>query len=333
MYVPIFTITPKILKNFEEIGKVFGYIKAIKLPTQFELDYIAKIKSEMVHASTAIEGNTLTQDQVNKVIAGHEVKAIQKDIIEVKNYFDMLTDIRNLAGNTETWNESTILQLHYQILNGLDDKIAGHYRSGEVRVGNYFPPQATQVPRLMKEFIEWLNYPVPQELSPIIYAGISHYKLVAIHPFFDGNGRTTRALTTLYLIKNKYDITQSFALESYYNRERKNYYQALDSVDHNGDLTSWLEYFTEGFLVEALHAQSIISEYLSKSGLIRAVSLTPTQRQILDITTKLGTATMSDYLKNIPLTRRGISKSLQKLVANNILSQSGALKGTYYRVK
>lgn len=338
MFIPSFKITPIILKNIEEIGHVFGYLKAIQLPKAYRQEYIKKVAAETVHASTAIEGNTLTQDQVAKVIGGEKVQAIERDIREAKNYFEILEHIREVAKQTEIFSQQTILELHRRLLAGVDDSIAGKYRTGQVRVSDYLPPEAWQVPSLMADFIEWLNVPIPQGLSPIIYAGIAHYQLVAIHSFRDGNGRTSRAFITLYLMKNGYDITGSFALESYYNRERKNYYNALSTADRarteNGqpDLTTWLEYFTTGFLVEAERAQSRISEFLGTQQKLSGVSLTDTQRTILKVTADRGTAAMADYLGKLKMSQRGVYKALQKLIEFELIQQFGERKGSRYTI-
>ena len=338
MYTPYFTITPVILKNIEEIGRVFGYLKAVQLPASYRQEYIEKIAAETVHASTAIEGNTLTQEQVTKVIRGEKIHAIEKDIREAKNYYHILEHIRTIAHHAEKFTQHTILELHKNLLSGIDDEIAGKYRLGQVQVGSYLPPESWQVPHLMADFVVWLNQPVPQDLSFIIYAGIAHYQLVAIHPFRDGNGRTTRALITLYLMKNGYDITGSFALESYYNRERQKYYAALSTADThrnsegNPDLTAWLEYFSTAFLVEAERAQSRINQFLETQKVLSGISLTNTQHALLRITAKKGTAQMADYLTALNLSQRGVYKALQKLLEIGLLTQAGKRKGSRYTI-
>lgn len=338
MYTPYFTITPQILKNIEEIGQVFGYLKAVRLPKAYQQEYSERVTAETVHASTAIEGNTLTQEQVEQVIKGETVQGIERDIREAKNYHQTLEHIRAVARATESFSQATVLELHHQLLSGVRNDIAGKYRQKQVRVGDYIPPDAWKVPSLMADFIEWLNHPIPQGFSPIIYAGVAHYQLVAIHPFEDGNGRTTRALITLYLLKNGYDMTQAFALESYYNRERIEYYKALSTADRNRtaegepDLTYWLEYFTTGFLIEAERAQSRISEYLENQLLTRGVLLTQTQQTILETTAKKGTAQMADYLEKLDISQRGAYKAVQKLVDLGLVTQSGERKGTKYTI-
>ncbi|MEN8253695.1 MAG: hypothetical protein ABFQ62_04965, partial [Patescibacteria group bacterium] len=145
MYTPYFSITPKIVSNIEDIGRVVGYLQALKIPESYKQEYIDKVAAETVHASTAIEGNTLTQDQVNKLQEGKKITAMERDIREAQNYFDVLEHIRNISGNIEKFSQNTILELHDKLLSGIDVKIAGKYRTGQVRVGDYIPAEGWQV--------------------------------------------------------------------------------------------------------------------------------------------------------------------------------------------
>lgn len=338
MYTPYFSITPQIISDIEEIGRVVGYLQALKIPREYQQEYIKKVAAETVHASTAIEGNTLTQDQVSQLQAGKRVKAIERDVREAQNYFKTLEYIQDVSGHMDAFTQQTILELHQKLLHGVDDTIAGKYRTGQVRVGDYIPPEGWQVKSLMTDFIEWLNTPTPPGYSPVLYAGVAHYQLVAIHPFQDGNGRTTRALVTLYLVKNGYDITQSFALESYYNRERDKYYLALGSADRNRtedgqpDLTYWLEYFVRGFLAEAQRAKSIIDEFMASRAQHQKTHITKTQLQLLEITADQGTVAMADYLSQVSISQKGVYNALLGLIDLGFVDKQGERKGTRYSI-
>lgn len=186
--------------------------------------------------------------------------------------------------------------------------------------------------------MQWINNPQPLHLSPILYTGIGHYQLVAIHPFEDGNGRTTRILTTLMLIKYGYDMTSFFALESYYNRNRKAYYEALNSADkyrveQKPDLTRWLDYYTEGMLIEVERAKSRVEELLEKEKMLKGkVWLTDIQLKILKFTIKIETAKTADYLKVSKLSRKGTYNALEKLVQLGLIKRTGEKKGAYYMI-
>ena len=215
---------------------------------------------------------------------------------------------------------------------------AGRYRTKQVVVGDYMPPEHFQVPILMRDFVDWLRDPQPARMSPILYAGMAHYQLVAIHPFEDGNGRTTRVLTTLMLGRYGYEHTRFFALESYYNRNRKAYYEALGSADkyrvgQKADLTLWLEYYVGEMLIEATRAKSRIEEMMERATLTVARAwLSDVQIRMLKVTQEKGSAKTADYLQVSRLSRKGTYNALVKLVELGLLKRTGVGKGSYYTI-
>ena len=117
------------------------------------------------------------------------------------------------------------------------------------------PPKAKDIPPLTKQLVAWLNR--QDELPEPIWAGIAHYQFATIHPYYDGNGRTACLLTTLILHLGRYDLKELYALEEYYARGLKDYYEALTvGLSHNyymgraeADVTGWVSYFIEGMAV------------------------------------------------------------------------------------
>lgn len=337
MFIPHFIVTPKITKDIEEIGAIFGYFKAIQLPEGYKKELVSKVTSETVHASTAIEGNTLTEKQVKDVLEGKKIHAEDQDIKEIINYNNALEYIEKLAKDSII-SEDIIKEINAIVLKNIKDNPAGKYRSKQVIVGDYLPPEHNKLSGLMQEFICWLQNPEPQNLSPILYTGIAHYQLVAIHPFEDGNGRTTRILTTLMLIQNAYEMTSFFALESYYNRNRKAYYEALNSadkyrIDNQPDLTRWLEYYVNGMLIEAARAKSRIEELSQKSKLLNEKQwISDIQIKLLQFTIDKNTAKTADYLQISGLSRKGTYNALEKLVQLGLLKRNGTNKGSFYTI-
>jgi len=116
------------------------------------------------------------------------------------------------------------------------------------------PPEAKDVPTLMKELVGWINTSAVDGVPCPIRAGIAHYQFATIHPYYDGNGRTARLLTTLILHLGSYDLKGLYSLEEYYARKLSAYYKALTiGPSHNyyagraeSDLTQWVDYFCEG---------------------------------------------------------------------------------------
>jgi Fic family protein len=130
MFIPSFSITPNMVSDVEQIGRIVGFLQAVRLPQPFVQDLLATIEAETVHASTAIEGNTLTQEQVTQVLRGQPVQALRRDIQEVKNYQSTLAYIHDIAAHTQTFTHQTILELHYRLLQNVEDDLAGRYRTG-----------------------------------------------------------------------------------------------------------------------------------------------------------------------------------------------------------
>ena len=340
MFIPRFTITPAIASDIEAIGAVFGYFQAIQLPEGYRKELVSKVTAETIHASTAIEGNTLTEKQVADVLRGKKIHAEDQDVKEVINYNHALGYIEKLIKDKKKLviTEKLIKEINTIILKNLQDDTSGKYRTGSVRVGDYLPPEHRNVPVLMEAFINWINDPQPTHLSPILYTGIAHYQFVAIHPFIDGNGRATRILTTLILALSGYDLISFFALESYYNRNRKAYYEALNSadkyrIDGEPDLTRWLEYYVRGMLIEAERAKSRIEELLEGSKqIVHKEWLSETQIKMLQIIKEKGTVKTGDLLPISGLSEKGTYNTLQKLVEFGLIKKTGEHKGTQYAI-
>jgi Fic family protein len=156
----------------------------------------------------------------------------------------------------------------------------------------YMPPEAKDVPGLMRNLVSWIQD--NKELPCALTAGIVHYQFATIHPYYDGNGRTSRLLTTLILQLGGYDLKGLYSLEEYYAKNLLAYYRAISiGPSHNyyfgraeSDITSWLEYFTEGmaFAFEKVVTQMTTSYEKGEkdhSQLLR--SLDPKQRKALEL--------------------------------------------------
>lgn len=168
---------------------------------------------ELTYSSNAIEGNTLTRIETAEVI-GRGVTAVisgkpVKDILEARNHANALDLIRELAKQRKGHQfitEEDIKAIHKLILDGIDDNWAGKYRNSDVfiRGANTEFPRPNAVPYAMQEFINWLQG--IQDEHPVKIAADAHFKFVSIHPFIDGNGRTSRLLMNLILLIHGYPM-------------------------------------------------------------------------------------------------------------------------------
>src|SRR5260370_25873215 len=138
------------------------------------------------------------------------------------------------------------------------------------------PQQAGDVPIVAREAVTWLNE--KHEIHPILASGIAHFQFVHIHPFIDGNGRTSRLLSTLYLYREGYDFKRLFTLSEFYDRDRPAFYRAIQSVrERDMDLTGWLEYFTEGLATQLNEVQTRGERAIRRDVLVRSHGLSERQ--------------------------------------------------------
>jgi len=186
----------------------------------------------------------------------------------------------------------------------------------------------------MKEFLEWVNSGEAKKLDPVMVAGISHYEFVRIHPFVDGNGRTARSLATLILYLREFDIKRFFALDDYYDSDRKSYYRALDSVDPETiDITKWVEYFTDGVLISIAKVKEKVlrlSFEKHKRDSKGQISLTERQMKIIETLQKNGKITAGEVAKMFGVSRQAALKELSKLVEPEIIKLEGKGRGARY---
>jgi Fic family protein len=215
-YVPQFTITPRLLSEVEQVAALRERIQSAVVDLAWIPALQKDTRTRNVHASTAIEGNPLTLDQVRALEEGRELSASgARPKREVLNYFAGLRFVEKNAG-TKTIRHGDILELH-RILAGevMDQGEVGKYRTIAVRVGQYRPPPADAVSGLMFELLEWWNT-ASLQLSPVLSSAILHYRFEAVHPFADGNGRTGRALALWELYRRGFDTHHIFSVDEYY---------------------------------------------------------------------------------------------------------------------
>ena len=158
-------------------------------------------------------------------------------------------------------SEPLIEDIHDLTTRGIDypGNRPGHYRAGPVRAGNYLAPDADAVPRLMQEFIDWFHQGPPRGWPPAIQAIVAHFYVISIHPFQDGNGRTSRAVESFLLFRGGINARGFYSLANFYYRRRQEYEDMLDRVrfETNGDLTPFVRFALDGLVkeLEEVHAE------------------------------------------------------------------------------
>lgn len=208
-----------------------------KLKEQFSI--------EMTYNSNAIEGNRLTLKETFLVInEGITVKGKSlRDHLEAKNHNEAIHYLYDLIEHDkrQTVSERLIRSLQQLVIKDLEDQDAGQYRKGNVIItgSTHRPPAAYDIPKLMEDLVEWVRKN-QSKLHPVELAALAHHKLVHIHPFTDGNGRTARLFMNLILMQKGYPLVVIL------KNDRQKYYRALDKADR-GDTSE----------IEKLIAQSV----------------------------------------------------------------------------
>ncbi|MBI4785767.1 MAG: Fic family protein [Chloroflexi bacterium] len=197
---------------------------------------VAKLREYFVVAwtyhSNAIEGSTITLAETRAILLdGITVNGKPlREHLEVINHSHAIDFVEALAQKDEPLTEMAIRQIHALVLRTIDDENAGSYRRGNVYItgSNFVPPDAVAVPSLMYDFGHWLASDEANRLHPVEFAALAHFRLVDIHPFVDGNGRSGRLLMNLMLMRAGYPPAIVRA------EDRVAYYDALEKA-HAGD--------------------------------------------------------------------------------------------------
>jgi len=335
---PKFTITPKINKALVEIERVRGFLDAINLKD----DWIADMQKEALilesHHSTHIEGTALSLEQAKSILEGKKVKGVNRDDEkELLNYKSAMDFISKYLGKDDPIAEGIIRELHKIIVKGVRGGQAdpGNYRKiqnyvviSRTREVIYTPPGPLDVPHLMHEFVEWINK--AEDMSPVLVAGIAQFQFVHIHPFIDGNGRTARLLSTLILYKTGYDFKRLFTISEYYDKDRPNYYQSIQSVRNNKmDMTRWLEYFVNGLQSQMLEIRDKGEQVIKMdAGLqkIKKIGINERQEKALKYLLKAEKISVSEYQKIVSCVRRTAQRDLEDLEIRKIIKSVATSK-------
>lgn len=199
-----------------------------------------KLLLEWTYNSNAIEGNTLTLMETKIVLEGITIGGkTLREHLEVINHKDAILYIEDIVQQNEPFTEWQIKNIHRLVLKGINDKYAGSYRDQQVIIAGaeHMPPEPFLIKEQMESFIKWYDNDA-QNLNPIERAAMVHIIFVGIHPFIDGNGRTSRLLLNLELMKNGYP---PIVIK---NDTRLNYYTALDkahTTKNNQDFIKLIE--------------------------------------------------------------------------------------------
>ncbi len=343
MFTPKFKLTLKMLSSLGTIERLYGQLHAEKLIPSLSLRLFQENQILATHYSTSIEGNPLSPQDVTNVILGDQIPTTKSEK-EVKNYFAILTRLTNLARENQQITVDLTEKFHAQLMDGLEEKSKWGLRDGGVFIGHkkdaeivvkHNPPfhKKEEIVTALDELYKWLAE--EKEIHPLLKAGILHHQFAYIHPFFDGNGRIGRILTTYYLILQHYEVAKYFILDDYYDIDRHLYSDSLHTAD-NGDKTDWLEYFLEGI---ATSMQSAIGRlYELREGKLdeitgeKRVLVTSREEEVLQIIIEKKAIKTSDLEKAFSVSRQQAHSLLSSLVSKGLVEKFGSTKTSYYKL-
>jgi Fic family protein len=260
---------------------------------------------------------------------------------EVLNYNSALQSLyKSVRTNQFGLSVPLIERVQGQVVDGLMDNPShcGALRQDAVLIRNpkaqdeivFIPPDAKDLKRLMRGLVDYINSHVGK-IDPVILAGIFHRQHVIIHPFMDGNGRTTRLLTTAILGRAGLDLFTIFSFENYYNRNITRYFKSVGlqgdyyDVEANIDFSDWLLYFAEGILDELRRVIKLLPVKTKEPR-----RLEPHHQQILKYIEEQGSITQREYgaISNRSLAARKLD--FEKLLTMNLIEAKGVGRGRYY---
>lgn len=345
MYKPQFIITNKILKNIGIIEASREVIDHAPLLPYYEKKFRDDALVRTVHYGTHIEGNELNLSQAERVLAGENVVARDRDIWEVINYRKVTNYISEVQNSNYEITEEVVKKIHKITVHRImPEQESGEYRKKQVILKNsktgevsFKPPLSVAVSYQVGDLLSFINSNSNKDIHPVLKSGIVHYELVRIHPFLDGNGRVARALSTLILFLEGYDIRKFFSLEEYFDKDASSYYKALQSVQKSkGDLTFWLEYFTQGLAIELSKIKerveriSIDAKLKEKLG-GKPILLSDRQLKIIEYIQQTGYLQNKAFETLFPMVSEDtILNELKPLIKYGIIKKRGITKAAKY---
>ena len=337
---PKYIITDKLLLTIREIGESIGELKSFKLTDKTLAELELKARELSTYASTSIEGNPLPLTDVKRLLKTQK-EQIRDTEKEVLNYNKALKSLySSIRSKKFKLNITTLEKIQKQVVSGLMENSidCGHLRQAPVVIRNpkkldeivFIPPDAKDVKTLLKELMTFIDKNIGK-IDPIILAGVFHRQCVIIHPFMDGNGRTTRLVTTAILGKAGLDLFEIFSFENYYNQNITKYFKAVGlegdyyDLKDKVDFTVWLEYFADGILDELQRVRKTLPDTLSSQP-----RLEPHHKQILNYINEHGSITQREYgaISERSLASRKLD--FEKLLDLGLIEAKGIGRGTYY---
>ena len=340
-------INAELLGLIAEIDEFKGAWKALGTLAPERLSALRRVATiESIGSSTRIEGSRLSDSEVEKLLSNLAIRSFSsRDEQEIAGYAETMEQI------FQSWEyipltENHVHQLHRDLLrhSDKDEHHRGNYKTFPNNVAA-FDEQGRQIgiifetatpfdtPRLMRELFEWTDITLEaKSLHPLLVVGIFTVSFLAIHPFQDGNGRLSRILTMLLLLRCGYAYTPYSSLESVIENSKEGYYLALRQTQTTirTDAPNWHPWLL--FFLRALHQQMKRLEKKVEREHIVLAALPELSLQILEYAREHGRVTMKELVILTGANRNTLKEHLRKLVENRQLIMQGKGRGVWYRL-
>lgn len=345
MNVETLNITPEILALIAEIDEFKGAWRALGTLAPERLNALRRVATiESIGSSTRIEGAKLTDRDVERLLSNLQIKSFEtRDEQEVAGYAEVMETIfQSWQGIALT--ENHIKQLHRDLLkhSGKDTRHRGAYKTSSNSVAA-FDEDGKQIgivfetaspfdtPRLMTEIVHWTNETLETKtLHPLLIVAIFVVVFLEIHPFQDGNGRLSRALTTLLLLRSGYAYVPYSSLESVIEKNKEGYYLALRKTQgtirtDNPNWQPWIIFFLRALLAQVRN----LSKKVEREKIVLS-ALPELSIQILDYAREHGRVTMGDMIKLTGVSRNTLKEHFRSLTEKGHLTKHGSGRGSWY---
>jgi len=331
---PIFTITNRITSGLTQIERARGFLEAATLSEDWVREMGRQALVLEAHHTTHIEGTHLTLDQAERLWHGDSVSdADPDDAKELLNYRKAFDFVSDYLASGDPITERLIREIHKRLVEGVRGGSAapGQYRKIQNYVVNsstgetiYTPPPAHDVPVMMAELVAFLSSET--DTHPVLVSGIAQFQLVHIHPFLDGNGRTSRLLSTLCLYRARYDFKRLFTISEYYDRDRLAFYRAIQGVRETGmDMTGWLEFFVDGLSSQLAEVRERGEQAIRKDVIVKQHNLSDRQALALSHILVHGRVSIQDFERLSPrVSRRTLQRDLKAMVDKDLIVEKAS---------
>ncbi len=342
-----FEITQKVLRLIAEVDEFKGQWHALGLLEPDRLSALKKVATiESIGSSTRIEGVRLTDVEIERLLTGVQIHSFRsRDEQEVAGYAELMEMVFS-SWSEIALTENRIKQLHCVLLKHSDKDVRhrGNYKNLPNHVeafdengkslGIIFETTSPfDTPRLMEALIAWTSETFGSgTYHPLLVIAVFVVRFLAIHPFQDGNGRLSRALTTLLLLRSGYSYVPFSSMERVIEDNKDGYYLSLRRAQatldtDNSQLRVWVEFFLECMVAQ----KNALQKKVERERIIG--ELPPLSQQIVQLAREHGRVTISDAVKISGANRNTIKFHLKKLVETGRLSQHGTGRGTWYALR